>query len=176
MNSVTFVGYGLAFLIAVIIAARWIYLHHPALRDSNLDPPRKSPETSRQPPARKYSTPPPVHCRATDTRPGRELWPPFVARISLARAPSGVHAVLLHATKKGTQGMATSNKLPAWTVWSPLAAWAAFGLGLLLTGQSWMIAVMAAALAGAVFSAVHHAEVVAHKVGEPFGTLVLRLP
>jgi hypothetical protein len=40
MNSVTFVGYGLAFLIAVIIAARWIYLHHPALRDSNLDPPR----------------------------------------------------------------------------------------------------------------------------------------
>jgi Ca2+:H+ antiporter len=39
-----------------------------------------------------------------------------------------------------------------------------------------MIAVMAAALAGAVFSAVHHAEVVAHKVGEPFGTLVLRLP
>ena len=26
--------------------------------------------------------------------------------------------------------MATSNKLPAWTVWSPLAAWAAFGLGL----------------------------------------------
>ncbi|UBM08207.1 hypothetical protein [Cupriavidus metallidurans] len=42
MNSVTFVGYGLAFLIAVIIAARWIYLHHPALRDSNLDPPRKS--------------------------------------------------------------------------------------------------------------------------------------
>lgn len=71
--------------------------------------------------------------------------------------------------------MATSNKLPAWTVWSPLAAWAAFGLGLLLTGQSWMIAVMAAALAGAGFSAVHHAEVVAHKVGEPFGTLVLAI-
>ncbi|WP_293677496.1 ionic transporter y4hA [uncultured Phenylobacterium sp.] len=30
-----------------------------------------------------------------------------------------------------------------------------------------------AALVGAVFAAVHHAEVVAHKVGEPFGTLVL---
>ncbi|MGO4305794.1 MULTISPECIES: hypothetical protein [unclassified Cupriavidus] len=32
-NAVSFVGYGLAFLIAVIVAARWIYLHHPALRE-----------------------------------------------------------------------------------------------------------------------------------------------
>ncbi|WP_454766705.1 calcium:proton antiporter [Cupriavidus campinensis] len=71
--------------------------------------------------------------------------------------------------------MATSNKLPAWTVWSPLAAWAAFGVGLLLPAQGWLVAIMAAALAGAVFSAVHHAEVVAHKVGEPFGTLVLAI-
>ncbi|MBX4378011.1 ionic transporter y4hA, partial [Mycobacterium tuberculosis] len=36
-------------------------------------------------------------------------------------------------------------------------------------------ALMALALAGAVFAAVHHAEVVAHKVGEPFGTLVLAI-
>ena len=28
-------------------------------------------------------------------------------------------------------------------------------------------------LAGAVIAAVHHAEVVAHRVGEPFGSLVL---
>jgi len=34
-------------------------------------------------------------------------------------------------------------------------------------------AIMAVALIGAVFAAVHHAEVVAHRVGEPFGTLVL---
>jgi Ca2+:H+ antiporter len=33
--------------------------------------------------------------------------------------------------------------------------------------------VRAAALIGAVVAAVHHAEVVAHRVGEPFGTLVL---
>src|SRR5262249_32578145 len=32
-----------------------------------------------------------------------------------------------------------------------------------------------AALAGAVLVAVHHAEVIAHRVGEPFGTLVLAL-
>ena len=33
--------------------------------------------------------------------------------------------------------------------------------------------VVAAALVGAVLTAVHHAEVVAHRVGEPFGSLVL---
>lgn len=33
--------------------------------------------------------------------------------------------------------------------------------------------VVAAVLAGAVLTAVHHAEVVAHRVGEPFGSLVL---
>lgn len=36
-------------------------------------------------------------------------------------------------------------------------------------------AVIAFALAGAVLSAVHHAEVIAHRVGEPFGTLTLAL-
>jgi len=35
--------------------------------------------------------------------------------------------------------------------------------------------VCAAGLFGAVFAAVHHAEVVAHRVGEPYGTLVLAL-
>ena len=35
---------------------------------------------------------------------------------------------------------------------------------------------MAVALVGAVLTAVrHHAEVVAHRVGEPFGTLILAL-
>jgi Ca2+:H+ antiporter len=34
---------------------------------------------------------------------------------------------------------------------------------------------VAVALTGAVLTAVHHAEVVAHKVGEPYGTLVLAL-
>ena len=44
-----------------------------------------------------------------------------------------------------------------------------------LTGQTWVIALMAAMLIGGVLSAVHHAEVVAHKTGEPFGTLVLAM-
>jgi len=35
------------------------------------------------------------------------------------------------------------------------------------------LVVVGALLAGAVLAAVHHAEVVAHRVGEPFGSLVL---
>jgi len=51
MGSVTFVGYGLAFLIALIIAARWIYRNHPALRERDPDPPaprRHEPPDGRQ--------------------------------------------------------------------------------------------------------------------------------
>src|SRR5262249_28341054 len=36
-----------------------------------------------------------------------------------------------------------------------------------------MVAVVTVLLAGAVLAAVHHAEVVAHRVGEPYGSLVL---
>ena len=50
-----------------------------------------------------------------------------------------------------------------------LALAAALGAGLLLG------ALAALALVAAVFAAVHHAEVVAHRVGEPLGTLVLAL-
>lgn len=36
-----------------------------------------------------------------------------------------------------------------------------------------VLALIAVSLVGAVFAAVHHAEVVAHRVGEPFGSLIL---
>ena len=44
-----------------------------------------------------------------------------------------------------------------------------------LLNQTWFITLMATALIGAVLSAVHHAEVIAHKTGEPYGTLVLAI-
>lgn len=55
-----------------------------------------------------------------------------------------------------------------------------FGWALLLAYASgwqsgWMAALCALALAFSVGTAVHHAEVVAHKVGEPYGTLILAL-
>jgi Ca2+:H+ antiporter len=37
----------------------------------------------------------------------------------------------------------------------------------------WVVIVVGVALAGTVLVAVHHAEVIAHRVGEPFGSLVL---
>jgi len=66
--------------------------------------------------------------------------------------------------------------LPLWTILAPVIAGMALGaagLGLTLSGI--FVGVIALALAGSVFAAVHHAEVVAHRVGEPYGTLVLAL-
>jgi Ca2+:H+ antiporter len=61
----------------------------------------------------------------------------------------------------------------SWTVWAP-------ALGLVVLAFSWgryppalVAALIAVPLIGAVLAAVHHAEVVAHRVGEPFGSLVL---
>ncbi|MGG2047149.1 calcium:proton antiporter [Burkholderia gladioli] len=67
----------------------------------------------------------------------------------------------------------SSNALPRWTLWAPIAAWLILGLSRFIPGESFAIALIAVALAGSVFAAAHHAEVVAHRVGEPFGTLVL---
>ncbi|WP_133645380.1 calcium:proton antiporter [Paraburkholderia flava] len=69
----------------------------------------------------------------------------------------------------------TSTALPRWTIAVPIAAWIVLGVSLALPGNGWLLALVALALAGSVFAAVHHAEVVAHRVGEPFGTLVLAI-
>jgi Ca2+:H+ antiporter len=59
-----------------------------------------------------------------------------------------------------------------WTVVAPIVALAVLGLAIVMSNV--VVLVLAAiALAFAVFAAVHHAEVIAHRVGEPFGTLVL---
>jgi Ca2+:H+ antiporter len=66
------------------------------------------------------------------------------------------------------------TSLPIWTILAPIVAWTAFSLKE-LSHYSFIIAFMIAALIAAVIAAVHHAEVVAHKVGEPFGTIILAL-
>ncbi|MCK6487244.1 MAG: ionic transporter y4hA [Planctomycetes bacterium] len=64
---------------------------------------------------------------------------------------------------------------PRWTWIVPAAALLALGLGMALP-PGWPTALLCLpALIAAVLAAVHHAEVVAHRVGEPFGTLVLAL-
>ncbi len=59
-----------------------------------------------------------------------------------------------------------------WSWLAPLAAW----IVLLVEGLAGApLLLVGAALAFSVIAAVHHAEVIAHKLGEPFGTLVLAL-
>jgi Ca2+:H+ antiporter len=65
--------------------------------------------------------------------------------------------------------------MPRWTWIVPLLALAALGAAAALGVGPWLAVCCGVALPGAVFAAVHHAEVVAHRVGEPFGTLVLAL-
>lgn len=62
-----------------------------------------------------------------------------------------------------------------WTAAVPVAAVVLLALtwGRELPGA--IVALMTLVLAGSVLAAVHHAEVVAHRVGEPFGSLVLAI-
>lgn len=57
----------------------------------------------------------------------------------------------------------------------PLLAITTLGLGTIVPPSLAITLVCTVALFAAVFTAVHHAEVVAHRVGEPYGTLVLAL-
>jgi Ca2+:H+ antiporter len=69
----------------------------------------------------------------------------------------------------------TTERMPWWAWawpalgWILLLATAMVGMGGILT------AAKGATLIATVFAAVYHAEVVAHRVGEPFGTLILAL-
>ena len=67
----------------------------------------------------------------------------------------------------------TSPVLPRWTIGAPIAGWLILGAAVALPGYGVILALVGVALAASVFAAVHHAEVVAHRVGEPFGSLVL---
>jgi Ca2+:H+ antiporter len=60
-----------------------------------------------------------------------------------------------------------------WPLIAPLAALAVLAAAGWLPAGALLTTLVAAALIVAVLAAVHHAEVVAHRVGEPFGTLVL---
>ena len=62
-----------------------------------------------------------------------------------------------------------------WTGIAPLAAAAVLAAALLWPDGPGLVPASAVLLIAAVLAAVHHAEVIAHRVGEPFGTLILAL-
>ena len=91
------------------------------------------------------------------------------------------------ATQQQGQGRATETKIgrrhrtigmakaetPWWTWACPAAAWVVLLMALAFGVSGLMAVVAETALMATVFAAVYHAEVVAHRTGEPFGTLVL---
>lgn len=70
--------------------------------------------------------------------------------------------------------MKQKRPLPVWTIAIPVIAWLAY-FGIALDWGGMYTALLTGLLIGSVLAAVHHAEVVAHRVGEPFGTLLLAL-
>ncbi|HXA37031.1 MAG TPA: hypothetical protein VNW26_11895 [Steroidobacteraceae bacterium] len=72
--------------------------------------------------------------------------------------------------------MKRSTQLPLWTIGAPVLAVAILLAAMFgIMGGSTIVVLAALGLGGSVFAAVHHAEVIADRVGEPLGTLVLAL-
>lgn len=67
--------------------------------------------------------------------------------------------------------MQQTSTLPLWTILAPLLGWVLFSAHAFI-GFGGVEIALAVALLGCVLAAVHHAEVIAHKVGEPFGTFI----
>ena len=66
-----------------------------------------------------------------------------------------------------------SRHATVWNAAAPLAACALLAFGAGAEHGAGLVTLLAASLIASVLTAVHHAEVVAHRVGEPFGTLIL---
>lgn len=64
---------------------------------------------------------------------------------------------------------------PLWTLAVPSLGIVVLALSWVVPGLPGMLALLVLGLIGSVIASVHHAEVIAHRVGEPFGTLVLAL-
>lgn len=67
-----------------------------------------------------------------------------------------------------------ASSLPSWTIAAPVFGWLALA-GALAGLHGPFVLVLIVGLVASVLAAVHHAEVVAHQVGEPYGSLVLAL-
>jgi Ca2+:H+ antiporter len=70
---------------------------------------------------------------------------------------------------------ATATRMPWWSWAWPLFGWAVMTATFATSGGGWLITLAAIALIATVFAAVHHAEVIADRIGEPYGTLVLAI-
>ena len=100
------------------------------------------------------------------------------AASSASRAPPRSHrdidVKLVRKIKRaGVFLMATARRMPWWAWAWPFLAWVILAAAAFTGIDSVLAAAAGTSLVLTVFAAVYHAEVVAHRVGEPFGTLVL---
>ena len=66
----------------------------------------------------------------------------------------------------------TITRLPVWSIVAPLLGAVVFGAYVTLHA-GWLVALAFPVLLGCVLASVQHAEIVAHRIGQPYGTLVL---
>ncbi len=71
------------------------------------------------------------------------------------------------------EGVNTHVSIPWWSWAWPLLAWVILGTAVVVGGGGAVLAAAGIVLIATVFAAVYHAEIVAHRIGEPLGTLVL---
>lgn len=75
-------------------------------------------------------------------------------------------------------GGESAKAAPTWTVLAPIVALVLAGLSVASHSDGlsgWLVLVAVPVLFAAVFSAVHHAEVIAHRLGQLFGSILLAL-
>lgn len=89
--------------------------------------------------------------------------------------PGNYASATVTAVRVGAVPRSRFAQLLSWTVWAPI-------LAVLFVPLTWgrdlglfLVLAVAGLLAGTVLAAVHHAEVIAHRTGEPFGSLVLAI-
>src|SRR4051794_26118112 len=75
--------------------------------------------------------------------------------------------------QRGRMATRTGAALRSWTTVVPVVALLVLVASWGRHPPAWISGLIAIVLVCAVLSAVHHAEVVAHRVGEPFGSLIL---
>lgn len=72
----------------------------------------------------------------------------------------------------------TDHSVPLWSILAPILALGLLVLktmGLVSPASPWVLILAVALLGASVFAAVHHAEVLALRVGEPFGSILLAI-
>lgn len=74
----------------------------------------------------------------------------------------------------GPSMIKTLSFIPKWTLLAPAAGWGLFAAYATLPSP-YVLGGLGIALFACVLAAVHHAEVIAHKVGEPFGTFLFAI-